>query len=174
MLKRLQNKTEARVMEGDHTIRSEAMPFGIMCNQVVKMTCFSDTRRTFKGVLRFFVITAAALALTATSGCTTINISTLDGSPPRVERRLGMVVIRAPDNADDAVVFATSGFGAARTPTGFTLGFWKEQSAIFGNPSVCRTVIWVEDQRVLDAIRRSLSDADQSLNSLCIINGDTK
>ena len=118
-----------------------------------------------RGMIMIFI-------LVATNGCTTIHIATLNGEPPRIERRLGLVSIRMPDSADDAVVLATHGFGAARTPTGFTLGFWKERLALFRDPSTCRTVIWVEDQRVFDEIRRSLSNIGQSLHSLCIINGD--
>lgn len=129
--------------------------------------------RARSSALRMLRTAIAALAFTATAACNTIYISTLDGEPPRVERSFGLIVIQTPDKVDAATVMVSHGFGAARTPTGFTVGFWKEQSAIFGDPSACRTVIWVEDKRELSAIRRSLSDTGRSLNSLCIINGDT-
>ena len=160
-------------MERIDAIHSEEN-FGIRCKRKESLTPMYTVPCAPPSFLRKLGGVMAALVLTATAGCTTIQISSLNGAPPRIERSLGLVAIRIPDNVDDAVVMATRGFGAVRTPTGFTFGFWREKSAVFGDPSTCRTVIWVEDRRTLNAIRQSLSDAGQSLSSLCIIDGDTK
>jgi hypothetical protein len=147
--------------------------FGIIRKPQVSLIPFFSSHCVRPSALRTIRGTITALVLTATAGCTTIYISTHDGGPPRVERSLGLVSIRMPDDAETAAVVVSRGFGAARTPTGFTLGFWKEQAAIFGDPSICRTVVWVEERQALDAIRGSLSDAGGTLDSLCIIDGDT-
>lgn len=160
-------------VEPIHAIRSEAI-FGIWCIREDSQMPMHTVPCIARSALHRLGGVMASLVLTLTAGCTTIHITSLNGAPPRVERSLGLVAIRIPDNADDAVVIATRGFGAVRTPTGFTFGFWKEKTAVFGDPSTCRTVIWVEDRRTLDVIRQTLSDAGQSLSSLCIIDGDTK
>lgn len=166
-------KNEIWPVEPNHAIRSEAN-FGIRCIREDSLMPMYTVPCAPPSALHRLGGVMASLVLTLTAGCTTIHITSLNGAPPRIERSLGLVAIRIPENADDAVVTATRGFGAMRTPTGFTFGFWKETSAVFGDQSTCRTVIWVEDRRTLNAIRQSLSDAGQSLSSLCIINGDTK
>ena len=69
----------------------------------------------------------------------------------------------------------SSGIGAGRTPTGTTLGYWSETSALFAIESECRTVIWAGSTEQLAEIRRLLAANGGSLATLCFVNtGETQ
>jgi hypothetical protein len=124
--------------------------------------------------MRRVLALTSPILLGLTAGCTTITITTLDGSPPHVERAFGRVSLYVPSARDNATVVSTGGFGAARTPTGFTIGYWNEKLVILSDASSCRTVVWVEDQGHFESIIESIQKSDRDYQSLCIVNGEKK
>lgn len=112
--------------------------------------------------------------LALVTGCTTVNIFTTDDSRPTIERSFGKIEVHIAVSDNNASVVSSDGFGILRTPTSFTAGYWRERSAFFTDTSLCKTIIWVEDERQLQAIQESLFNVGHTLNSLCIVNGDKK
>lgn len=103
--------------------------------------------------------------------CTVVQIQKSGDAAVDVRHLPGLVSIVLTPGDRGAIVLQTAGLGAARTPTGLTLGAWRETAALFGARSDCRTVIWLSDVHELAAIEASLSKSGRALNSLCIIRG---
>ena len=111
------------------------------------------------------------LCIPLLSACTVVQIHKAGDSAVDVHHLPGLVSIVLTPGDRGAIVLQTAGLGAARTPTGVTLGAWRETAALFGARSDCRTVIWINDVHELAAIDASLLKSGRALDSLCIIRG---
>lgn len=111
----------------------------------------------------------AALAIVL-AGCTTLHIQAEGDAQVRTSSQWGLVNVALDPGRRGALVFRSSGLGAARTPTGLTLGYWNETSALFAADSECRTVIWADSAEQVAEIRRLLYAQGGSLATLCFIN----
>lgn len=105
------------------------------------------------------------------AACTVVQIHKSGDAAVDVHYLPGLVSIVLTQGDRGAIVLQTAGLGAARTPTGVTVGAWRETAAFFGARSDCRTVIWLSDAHEFAAVEASLSKSGRALNSLCIIRG---
>ena len=110
------------------------------------------------------------LCMPLIGACTVINIHKSDNAVVDVRSIPGLASITLSPGERGAIVLQTSGVGAIRTPTGTTLGAWRETAALLGSTSNCRTVIWVSEARELAAVMSMLLNSGQKLETLCVIN----
>lgn len=104
------------------------------------------------------------------SACTIVHVHSLADASIRTHRHIGLLKVDMDPGLHGSLVLKTSGVGAAQSPTGVTIGIWKETLVLLGSDSDCRTVIWVEDRSQLVELERILKSAGRSLQSLCLIN----
>lgn len=115
-----------------------------------------------------------ALLPSLLAGCANVHIHNIGDATTVRHRQFGLISLTLSPGHTGATLVQTSGFGAVRTPTGASIGFWKETLALLGNESDCRAVIWVEDSSQIAEIQRILREAGRSLNNLCIVDGGVK
>ena len=119
---------------------------------------------------RFSAAACAAVMALPLTACTSVHIHTEGDASARTSYHLGLAIVILDTGRHGALVYRSSGLGAARTPTGTTLGYWKETSALFATESECRTVIWAGSTGQLAEIRRLLAANGGSLATLCFVN----
>lgn len=115
-------------------------------------------------------IAAALCTACLGAGCTTVHVHPLGDASVQTSTHLGFMRITLATGERGAVIYTSRGLGAAGTPTGFTLGLWRETTALLATQSDCRAVLWVDDAAQVAEIERLLRGSGSSLGAVCVVN----
>ena len=94
------------------------------------------------------------MLLAVTSGCTSITVTSGEGSVS-VERRFGLATISVTP-AEQPMLVETRAIGFVNAALGFGAGYVTERLALL--PPECRLVIWADEGTNLEAWRALLAD----------------
>lgn len=114
---------------------------------------------------------ACLLLVAVQAGCTTVYVSSEDGSQLTVTRNFGLTYINSDINTvgKGSLIYKASGLGLLFTPRGGTLGWVEETTALLADASRCQMIVWLHSAQERKSFEAWMAENKIPANWICTI-----